>query len=350
MSESRAFTQKTRFQTVMQQKHFKMVTLIIMTCLTFIRCAKEKNISEAGLLVPRTADQDSSIPAITVNNARLHAEAFGHPDSTLLVVLHGGPGADYRYLYNCKAFAEHGFRVVFYDQRGSGLSQRFPHDSYDDIHILYDELSGVIEHYRTSPNQKVFLLGHSWGAMLATGYISAHPEAVSGAILCEPGGLKWAQVEDYVSRLFDFNLFGEAANDALFQDEFISGKEDDHAVLDYKLAMLSAAESESDSPIGNEDRLPSWRPGAVINGALFELGDKTNVDFTTNLDQFDTEVLFVYSENNTIYGEEHAKTVSSAFKNVQLFRTDGAGHDMLSFPTGWNNTFPVMLQYLNKLK
>ncbi len=130
--------------------------------------------AEPGLLVPRTVDEDPDLPSITVNGAQLHSEDFGPPDSAIIVVLHGGPGSDYRYLLNCKEFANQGYRVVFYDQRGSGLSQRFPKSSYNSVQIMTDEVEGVIAHYRTSPAQKVFLLGHSWGAMLATAYVNEH--------------------------------------------------------------------------------------------------------------------------------------------------------------------------------
>jgi pimeloyl-ACP methyl ester carboxylesterase len=56
-----------------------------------------------------------------VNASKFHAETFGHPTGKMLVILHGGPGGDYRSLLNCKQFADHGYYVVFYDQRGSGL-------------------------------------------------------------------------------------------------------------------------------------------------------------------------------------------------------------------------------------
>ncbi len=50
----------------------------------------------------------------------LHSEAYGHPDSTIIVCIHGGPGGDYRYMLNFKDLADYGYRVVFYDQIGSG--------------------------------------------------------------------------------------------------------------------------------------------------------------------------------------------------------------------------------------
>ena len=100
-----------------------------------------------------------ALPSITVNGVMLHSEAFGHPDSTMIVCIHGGPGGDYRYMLNFKDLADYGYRVVFYDQRGSGLSQRFSKKSYTSlglgaIDLIYNELSGVIAHYRTQPKSK----------------------------------------------------------------------------------------------------------------------------------------------------------------------------------------------------
>ncbi len=330
----------------------KMISLgltLALGCL-FSACQKgELDPNQPGNLVPLTVDQDPSLPSIEVNGTQLHAEAFGHPDSALLIVIHGGPGADYRYLLNCKAFADYGFRVVFYDQRGSGLSKRHPKNSYT-LDLMWDDLDAVIEHYKTRPGQKVFLLGHSWGGMLATAYINTHPGKIDGAILGEPGGFTYAQMMEYLGRLHSYSPFGETLNDAVYLDQFISGGADDHEVLDYKFGLWAAADEAKDSPTGNEGPLPSWRAGAVVSDALFDIGKKEGFDWTTNLGQFNTKILFLYSENNKAYGEAHAKKVSSAYPNVQLFRVDEAGHDMLSFPRGWSNFLPVGLSYLNSLK
>lgn len=248
-----------------------------------------------------------------------------------------------------KAFADHGYRVVFYDQRGSGLSERFPKEAYS-IQIMLDDLKAVIQHYQTSPTQQVFLLGHSWGAILAAAYIDTYPDAIDGVVLAEPGGLIWEDIADYVKRSRSVVITKELANDLLYSDQFITGKEDQHAILDYKYALLGAADGHPDNPTGDEGPVPFWRSGAVVNQALFEVGNDTKPDWTTHLDRFTTQVLFIYSENNRAYGLAHAQKVSVPWPNVELFETPDAGHAMLSFPTGWNHTFPKMLQYFNHIK
>jgi proline iminopeptidase len=312
-------------------------------------CTKEKLVNEEGNLVPETVEYNLSLPSISVNGTKFHAETFGNADSAMIVVLHGGPGSDYRYLLNCKEFANQGYYVVFYDQRGSGLSKRHSKSSYT-VQTMLDDLSAVISHYRKSPAQKVFLLGHSWGAILATAFINKYSTAISGTILAEPGGFVWKDIEGYVSRSRDIKITSELVSDLLYADQFITGTEKEHAILDYKYALLSAADGDKDNPTGNEGPLPFWRSGAIVNQALFELGDKEEPDWTTHLNQYTTKVLFVYSERNRAYGEAYAQKVSSAYPNVQLLRVNGAGHDMLSFPTGWNNFYPTALNYLNSLK
>jgi proline iminopeptidase len=326
-----------------------VIGLSIVSAFLIAGCTKGKLINEEGNLVPKTVEHDPSLPSVSINGTQLHAEAFGNPDSAMIVVLHGGPGADYRSLLNCKEFANQGYRVIFYDQRGSGLSKRHPKNIYS-LQLMYDDLSSIIYHYKKSPSQKIFLLGHSWGAILATGFINKYPSAISGAILAEPGGLVYQDIQDYVKRARDINPASEIFNDVSYPDQFITGKKDEHAILDYKYALAAVADGAKGNPTGNEARPPFWRFGKVVADALMEIGDKEKPDFTTTIKQYNTKVLFVYSENNKAYGLQHAQKVSSAFSNVQLFKVNGAGHDLLTFQTGWNNFYPIALSYLNSLK
>ena len=310
-------------------------------------CKKEFKLTDSGNLVPKTVDQDPSLPAISVNGTMFHSETFGNPDSAMIIILHGGPGADYRSILNCKDFANDGYFVVFYDQRGSGLSQRHEENTYG-VQLMLDDLSAVIQHYRKSPQQKVFLFGHSWGAMLATAYINAYPTAVSGVILAEPGGFTWSDTEGYIGRTKKINPTSEPTNDILYLDQFITGKESEQEILDYKMILNSAYDFAKDNPIGNAGPVPFWRYGAVVQSSLFAIASTDGFDWTTHLNQFTTKVLFFYSELNTAYGYEYAQKVSSPYNNVQLEKINGSGHEMIYF--GWNTLHPLALTYLNSLK
>lgn len=317
-------------------------------------CSKERYINEPGNLVPRTVAEDATIPFITVNGAKLHAGAFGHPDSTMVVFLHGGPGGDYRSLLNGKQLADHGFRVVFYDQRGSGLSQRYNRKHYTNaglgsLDTLYNELACVIAHYRTSAAQKVYLVGHSWGAILATGYAAKYPNNIQGLVVAEPGGLQWSDIKDYVKTSRSFSLWGEILNDAAYLGQFISGKENQHEILDYKMALCSSVNSIT----GEDNTLPAsfWRPGAVINTALFDVGETYAPDFSQGIGNFHVPVLFLYSQQNKAYPLSWAQKIAAPYYDVNIKMVPGTGHGGIFYNNNvWmQTTMPQILAYFASL-
>jgi proline iminopeptidase len=134
------------------------------------------------LHVPRTADLDPALPSQKIDGYTYHLESFGQANATPLIVVHGGPGLDYEYLKPLRALSND-YRVIFYDQRGTGLSPRVD-KKFLTIAQSLDDLHSIVQHFRNG--KKVILIGHSWGATLVTGYLSMYPEMVSQAVIVEP--------------------------------------------------------------------------------------------------------------------------------------------------------------------
>lgn len=144
--------------------------------------------------VPKTVAHDGSLPFIELGDYRFHIRTFGDPGAPPLIVIHGGPGGDMHYLLPMRALARH-FFVVFYDQRGTGLSPRVPKDQLTLEQSLQD-LHAIISHF--GKDRPVRLLGHSWGAMLVIGFLGRHPELVSHAVAVEPGILTPDSAREFV--------------------------------------------------------------------------------------------------------------------------------------------------------
>lgn len=323
---------------------FTVIVSTLLFMVLFSACQTHE-IGQSGNLVPLTVDEDPSLPSIFVNGTQLHSETYGNPAHPMIVVIHGGPGSDYRSLLKCSQLAADSFFVVFYDQRGSGLSKRHEADLFT-VQLFIDDLEAVISHYRSSPGQKVFFLGQSWGAMLATAYINAFPDRISGVVLSEPGGFTWNQTKEYIGRTMSLELFDERTNDFLYLDQIITGN--DHASLDYRLALHHAADYSKGNKVGNSGPQPFWRPGAVCNLAATKFAEKHSFDFTPNLYKYTKKILFVYSELNQAYGKAHAEVVSSAYPNVQLVRIDGTGHDIPYF--AWDVFYPAVKIYFQSMR
>lgn len=319
---------------------------VMVSCTFLLSCENGLDINEPGNLVPKTVSEDPNLPSIIVNGTVLHAETCGNPDDSMVVFLHGGPGSDYQNSLNVKQLADNGYFVVFYDQRGTGLSKRHDRETYS-IQLYLDDLSELIEYYRTSPNQKVFLFGHSWGAMLAAAYINSYPDRIAGAIFVEAGGFNKQLLDEYGEGSRKLDLFSEVTNDVFYHDQFLTGRAKDHELLDYKMGLSSSFSYAEGNEEGIEGPSPFWRNGAVVLQAFVDISENEGFDFTTNLSQFDTKVLFLYGENNKSYGLDFAKKEAAFFTNSDIVQIDDTGHEMIYFK--WNSVSPVVLNYLNSL-
>ncbi|WP_329741771.1 prolyl aminopeptidase [Dyella sp. A6] len=109
----------------------------------------------------------------------LHVEECGNPDGLPVVFLHGGPGTGVA-PYHRRFFDPARWRIVLFDQRGSGQSTPFA-DLVDNTtaHLVAD-----IETIReTLGIERWAVFGGSWGSTLALAYAQAHPERVLGLVL-----------------------------------------------------------------------------------------------------------------------------------------------------------------------
>lgn len=133
-------------------------------------------------LPPPTLADDPSLPSLKLEGYAFHCLVFGSQHGHTLVVLHGGPGGDSRYLLALQELAC-SYRVVFYDQRGCGLSPRTSGSELQLPQYLRD-LDAFVEHFRQQG--PVSLLGHSWGGFLALQYLIRYPQKVYKVVLAEP--------------------------------------------------------------------------------------------------------------------------------------------------------------------
>jgi pimeloyl-ACP methyl ester carboxylesterase len=97
-----------------------------------------------------------------------------------LLVLHGGPGSAHDALEGLGALAEQGRRVVFYDQLGSGESDRPDDPSLWTVETFLDQLRSVREGLGLD---EIHLFGSSWGGMLALEYALTQPAGLASLVL-----------------------------------------------------------------------------------------------------------------------------------------------------------------------
>lgn len=109
----------------------------------------------------------------------LYWEQSGNPDGVPVLVLHGGPGGGASPIHR-RFFDPDYYRIVIFDQRGSGRSQPLgeltnnsPAHLIADIEILRDHLQVPYWH----------VVGESWGSTLGLAYAAQYPAYCLSLIL-----------------------------------------------------------------------------------------------------------------------------------------------------------------------
>ncbi len=148
-------------------------------------------------------------------------ECCGNPDGKPALYLHGGPGS------GCtpgqrRFFDPDAYRVVLFDQRGSGRSRPLASEPDADLstnttaHLIAD-----IEALRRLHGVESWtVLGISWGTTLGLAYAQAHPQRIDGLVLALVTTTSRREVEwvtQDVGRIFprEWDRFAAAVPDTL---------------------------------------------------------------------------------------------------------------------------------------
>ena len=299
-------------------------------------------LSSGDYSVPNTVEQDTSIQHIDIDGVVFHAETFGNDTNQTVIVIHGGPGNDYRYLLPLKDLADEYF-VVFYDQRGTGLSPRVDEEEHS-LEISLKDLADIADYY--SPDKQVYLIGHSWGAMLASGYMAQNPGRVSKAVLAEPGMLTSEKASEYLEAFkIKMSWKGIKALVRILFESFHVKNGDKQARIDYVFGQIGTLDMEG-NPMRkyfcNEDiqnaYIPYWRFSGLASQTIRKKGMDENgnmiIDLVSGLENYSKKVLFMAGECSQIIGEAFQEDHMKYFPNAALVVIKDAGHTMFGEKPG----------------
>jgi len=302
--------------------------------------------------VPETVAQDLSLPSITIDDYTYHAETYGNPANPVVITLHGGPGGDYRSILSLQALADEYF-VVFFDQRGSGLSPRIDPAEIT-IESALADLDSIVDYF--GKGEKVNLVAHSWGAMLASAYLGQFPEKIDHVVLAEPGFLtsEFAKKFTQATRIrFSGSLLAYFLK-TQFESLHVNGP-DEHASKDYFVHQWNLYQGsdhpqagfrcQGDTPKESE----TWRFGSSTSNAFFQQavdGDGNFVvNFVNGVENFENKVLFMTGECQTVIGTDWQSQQVEYFSDAELAVIPNAGHEM--FFENPEASLEVVRAYLN---
>ncbi|MFN2443570.1 MAG: proline iminopeptidase-family hydrolase [Thermoanaerobaculia bacterium] len=114
---------------------------------------------------------------------RVWTKRVGNNPVAKMLLLHGGPGATHEYFEAFDSFFPGaGIEYYYYDQLGSYFSDQPDEPELWEIPRAVDEVEQVRRALGLG-SENFFLLGHSWGGILAMEYALAHGEHLKGLVI-----------------------------------------------------------------------------------------------------------------------------------------------------------------------
>src|ERR1700676_806871 len=110
----------------------------------------------------------------------LHAAAAGPAEGALVILLHGFPEFWYGWRQQIAALAEAGLRVLAPDQRGYNRSDKPAGIAAYRLDTLADAVIGLAD---ACGRERVAVVGHDWGGVVAWHLAGRNPERISRAVI-----------------------------------------------------------------------------------------------------------------------------------------------------------------------
>ncbi|MGE5108031.1 MAG: alpha/beta fold hydrolase [Sphingobacteriales bacterium] len=289
--------------------------------------------------VPKTVAFDHSLPYTEINGYKYHTEIFGNPDSTPVIAVHGGPGQGYEYMKSLKELSNV-YHVIFYDQKGSGLSPRVD-KKYLTIEQSLEDLHSIVEHF--SNGRKVKLIGHSWGGALVVGYLSKHPEMVSQAVIIEPAFLyPGAPVKEWVGNFKEI-LSPRDIAPYLIAYPFIT-KQDGDEGYDY-VATKVANQGRPGPPYNckgqgippNTFQRLGYEAYNSIYQPVIDNPDSFTYDFTSGISKYHGDLMLISTECSILGTKFQEKyNIPKLPSQTIHIKASNEGHNILTLNPAWS--------------
>lgn len=270
---------------------------------------------------------------------------FSEGEGRNVLVLHGGPGFPFIKPLPGLERLTNNYRFHYYDQRGCGKSSR-PIDTFTSNNFyenakalemtlgLTAQIADIERVRRYLQEEKLILVGHSFGAFLAALYAAEFPEQVEALVLVAPAnvlvlpqaqgdlfndvkGLLPADMlvdfDSFQTRYFDFSHLFENSEDDLIKlnTEFVQY---------YDAAMAAKGIQVPKSPPEYDETMNG---GWMVQAMYMSMGKKH--DYRAALNKVTAPVLVLHGENDT-QTESVSREYSNQFHNARLEVVKDASH------------------------
>jgi len=312
--------------------------LVLIAVWSISSCSNDDNIS----------DLDETI-FVRHKNADMPAYIHGNgSDKVFLITLHGGPGGLGLGFRNdmFKNRIEREYAVVYFDQRGAGMSQGGYAEEDVTIDLLGEDILALVQVIKAKygNDSRFFLLGHSYGGTVGTAALLQDQKDFLGWI--EIGGannthgIYFANIENH-SRVADEQLalgnsinYWESVKNLVANVDNSNRNRDDFRKLNQE-ASIAENRLRDDGIINREKDQANlafdynlltalWNIGTIQN---IEEENFSNVNFTERLSEIEIPTLLLWGKYDMVvppsFGTIALEEIGALNKELVIFERSG---------------------------
>jgi|SRR6185312_13478521 len=166
----------------------KLLCPLFIAVIGITSCKQQKTPSLAQYFAPVDSGvQVAGIKMVTIQTPvgkfKVWTKRIGNNPTIKVLLLHGGPAATHEYMECFESFfPKEGFEMIEYDQLGSAYSDQPRDSSLWTIPHFVDEVEQVRKALNLD-SSNFYLLGNSWGGMLAMEYAFKYQKNLKGLIV-----------------------------------------------------------------------------------------------------------------------------------------------------------------------
>jgi proline iminopeptidase len=335
-----------------------MRILIFLTAALFITSCNSNTDKTAGA-ASSTADsslykqvQTGGIKIIPItSNGRtfnIWTKQIGNNPKIKLLLLNGGPGATHEYFECFESFLpQQGIEIIYYDQLGCGLSDNPKDTNFWQLPRYVEEVEQVRKALNLTKDN-FYLLGHSWGGILAMQYALKYQDNLKGLIISNmmsscPAYGKYAQevlapqfdpkVLDTVRQIEKKGDFENPKYMELLYPHFYTKH-----ILRMPVAQWPEPVTRSFSKMNNSLYVTMQGPSEFGIG-----GNLTNWDVSKQLPQIKTPSLTIGGTHDTM-DPEYMKWMSTQLHKGKFLLCPNGSH--MSMYDDQPHYFPGLIQFI----
>jgi proline iminopeptidase len=286
------------------------------------------------------------------NQYRLWVEEVGTGDTDLLI-LPGGPGDSHKgYVPFPHNLAERGVRVHVLDMVDCGLSDRTQNSNYWNIATYIRDIESIRKQLGL---KKLYLLGHSFGGLVALEYAKQHPTALQGLIVSNMTD-SWAglaqNAENFLDSLLTYNTESQQLNQQLQSMDSSSplfrklSNQRDSLIRQQLAQATQVAKSDVAPSLQHLYSLPDTLidHNMTVHRYLFQSQEINDWDFRPHLSQLQLPVLVMGGGRDYALTAKDMTRMKASLPNATLAFCPQGGH--VSFWTEDNRYFQPLLTFL----